>query len=651
MRKTVIGAVALLWLPLSALGRGVSPYLPLSIDPELENQIERLLMLADKPVLTRPITAATVLDALPDACPRNPELCNEVRQYLHRYMRTVGMTNAQLEVAATGGAETAIPNRHGLSSDSAWEATARAYYQMSDHVLFSLGAVAHDGKTVPTGSMLSVGYSRAQLDIGYRDHWWSPMSDSSMLLSTEATTMPSVTISSYVPLTRFGFHYEAFVASMSRSDRIQFGGEDTSGRPRLAGFHLSMEPATGWSLGVNRLMQYGGGERPGAFSDLIHAFLSPSRYDNTNANLTSDQQFGNQLASITSEFIFPGRVPFAVYYEYGGEDTSHGRNYLLGNSSLSAGIRFPQLVPRIDLTYEVSEWQNGWYANSVYRDGLTNDRRVIGHWGGDQRASGDAVGAMSQMLGIHWRPRFGGTFEARYRTLRNESYSVTQYERAHDATLRYSHPLGPIDLGAEVVAGRDVFGESYSRTAAFVRLSQFSRTTGPYGSDLPRTHDSTAELFVDFGANFNEVRIDLSDSIPVRNSKFETAPHLAVGARRAVSDHSDLGARVELDDVNGHTLLGVRAIDYRYRFANPLAITTFVGAARYDLATPAYGIYLGMGLQWRNVRPGWDIGIDTRYATKVARDNLVAGDEPTVGDRSDSFYDIYSATLSLTRRF
>jgi hypothetical protein len=75
----------------------------------------------------------------------------------------------------------------------------------------------------------------------------------------------------------------------------------------------------------------------------------------------------------------------------------------------------------------------------------------------------------------------------------------------------------------------------------------------------------------------------------------------------------------------------------------------FVGAARYDLATPAYGIYYGAGLQWRNVRPGWDIGLDARYAIKVARDHLLPAD-PT-GVREDSFYDIYSSTLSLTRRF
>jgi len=59
---------------------------------------------------------------------------------------------------------------------------------------------------------------------------------------------------------------------------------------------------------------------------------------------------------------------------------------------------------------------------------------------------------------------------------------------------------------------------------------------------------------------------------------------------------------------------GFRALDYRYRFHSPLAFTFFVGAARYALATPAYGIYYGAGLQWRNIRPHWDLGFDYRYA-------------------------------------
>jgi hypothetical protein len=94
------------------------------------------------------------------------------------------------------------------------------------------------------------------------------------------------------------------------------------------------------------LLQYGGAGRPASLSDLFNGFFNPSRYDNTGADLSFNQQFGNQQASITSTFLFPGKVPFAVYAEYAGEDTSHGRSYLLRNSALTVGIHFPRIFQR-----------------------------------------------------------------------------------------------------------------------------------------------------------------------------------------------------------------------------------------------------------------------------------------------------------------
>ncbi|WP_410963412.1 hypothetical protein, partial [Salmonella sp. SAL4455] len=88
--------------------------------------------------------------------------------------------------------------------------------------------------------------------------------------------------------------------------------------------------------------------------------------DNADDNLSNDEEFGNQVAAWTSRFIFPGPTPFAVYFEYAGEDNSYEGNFRLGNASLSVGITFPRLWRRFDLTYEASEWQNGWYTHHIY---------------------------------------------------------------------------------------------------------------------------------------------------------------------------------------------------------------------------------------------------------------------------------------------
>jgi hypothetical protein len=643
-------------IPPAVFGRGVSPYLPLNLEPEIESQIERVLILGQQPVMTRPIPAATVLDALPKACKIDVALCNRVRRYLARYTHNRGIAEASLEGAASSGkgAPTVDPNRYGMRENSHWDASAQVYWQPSDYVLIDAGANSYHGKTDYVGSMLSLGFDAAQLDIGFRPHWFSPMSDSSMLMSTEAPTMPSVTLSNYRPLTKLGLHYELFAARMSESNRIVFENGLTSGHPRLSGLHLDIQPAEGWSLGVNRLIQYGGGELGGSsLHDLFRAFFNPSAAQTTT---TTHAPFGNQEASFTSSLLFPGKVPFAVYFEYAGEDTSRGKNYLLGNSALSAGIHFPRLFERFDLTLEATEWQNLWYTHTVYLDGMTNYGRVTGNWFGDQRLFGDSIGGRSQMVRLGYTPPFGGLFDLRFRRLQNEEYGGFKgYQTFHQLSLGYSRPWQGMVLGGQLDAGRDVFGDNFTRLEGFVRYDGYrggfaSLLEAVDGGEEPSSRQG--EVFVDAGANANRQNVDLTAGVPRTNSPEKFGYHFAVGARRFVSEHSDLGARLEVDQVQNHTLIGVRGLDYRYRFyKHHLALNVFLGAARYDLATPAYGIYYGAGLQWLNVIPGWDLGLDVRYADSVARDHLLANDPPNVGARNDSFYDILTPTLSISRHF
>ena len=450
----------------TAEARGVSPYLPVDISPEIERKIERVLILADQPTLKRPFAAATVNDALPRACEVDAALCEDVRRYLTSLTRTTGITYATVTASSGSGAATALPNRHGMTSDSNYEGAISAYWQPGASFLVTAGVLAYDGEATPTGTVVSFGLDALQLDVGYRDHWWSPAQGNAMLLSTQAATMPSVTLSNYRPLTKAKLRYEAFVARMSESSNIATTTGTTSGHPQLAGLHLSIEPLPGWSLGVSRIMQYGGGDRQDSFGDLLGAFFNPSDKDNTG----TPEDFGNQLASLTSEFTVGAPVPLAIYFEYAGEDTSTLSNFRLGNAALSAGIAFPQLGRRFSATFELTEWQNGWYVHHIYADGLRHEDHVLGHWGGDWRNLNDGVGAQSAFARLSVEQVLGGAIEATYRQLDNEDYSGGNYETARQIDARYSRPWGQVFVGGEVTAGRDVFGESYSRVGAFIRF-------------------------------------------------------------------------------------------------------------------------------------------------------------------------------------
>ncbi|MBV9343650.1 MAG: hypothetical protein JOZ03_01515 [Gammaproteobacteria bacterium] len=650
----LVATLLLLSVPDAAAARGVSPYLPLSLEPEMEAKIERVLILAGKPVLRRPLAAATVLDALPRACAIDAALCEQVGRYLARYMHFSALTHASVEGASTHGGSDPLPNRYGLSTRSAWEASLAGYVQPSDYLLVNIGGIAYDGRQNFTGSYLSAGFSKLQLDVGYKPHWFSPFTDSSMLLSTEAPTMPSVSLSNYEPLTRLNLTYEVFDARMSYSKNIVWTaapGGLTQGRPYLGGLHLAIEPVSGWSFGVTRLVQFGGGARGGAsLSTLLRALVNPSRYSNVNPNLSVDQKATNQEASFTTSLLFPGPLPFVVYAEYAGEDTSHGRNYLLGDTDLSWGIHLPHLPGHLDLTLEASEWQDNWYTHFIWLDGMTNDGLVISHWFGDQRVFRDGVGGRSAMAHLGWDAWFGGTLDVRYRALQNQVYGAIPYHHYHEISVGYSRPWHGVVVGGEVDSGTDVFGQTFGRVAGFVRYDDPDAISAAASETAAAADEAQGPQWVlEAGASSLRTRVDLTELTPIVDRPRTTSPHFAVAARRAVSEHSDLAAKVELDRADAHTLLGVRLLDYRYRFDNPLAFTLSLGVARYDLATPAYGFYYSAGLQWRDLLPHLDLGIDARYYDNVARDRVLPGDPHT--NRRDSFYVMQGGVAYLSYHF
>jgi len=638
----------------------VTPYLPLNLDPEVEREVERVLILGDKPVMTRPIPAAMVLDALPRACAVDPVLCGRVRRALKKYMGDSALEFASVEGAYTNGARVVMPNQHGETTQSQYQVAFAGFVQPSDYVLLNLGGVAYDGRQTPTGTLLSFGADWAQVDLGWRDHWWSPFTDSAMMTSTESPTNPGVTISNYDPFTRLGISYEVFVERMSYHHDILLplpAGGTTQGYPKFSGGRLAIAPAnSGWAIGANRIMMFGGGAAGGqTVSELLRAFFNPNKSlmstDNGKAVL------GKQMASITSRFIYPGRLPFSVYYEIAGNDTAAGQYLGFSRYSLSVGLQFPRIGP-FDLTYEISEWQPTWYVKPPttyqygYGEGITNYLVSVGHWFGDQREFGDAVGGQSNMLRIGFEPQFGGRFEVTLRSLVNEAYQPrVAYSHAYMGTLMYSYPVKDYVIGSEVDYGRDVFGQHYTRVAAFLRYGDALRGGEAEGDESAAAgRPEGMEFHVDVGAVASSVVASITSDTPRTYSGNGFGPHLTVGARRAASAHQDLGAAIEADDIHGVSLLSARIFDYRYRFNGPVALNLFLGAARYAAATPAIGFYYGGGLQWRNILPKWDVGIDYRYAHKVDRFRDQPG-EPQGGYRPDAYYDITMGTLYVSRRF
>jgi hypothetical protein len=154
-----------------------------------------------------------------------------------------------------------------------------------------------------------------------------------------------------------------------------------------------------------------------------------------------------------------------------------------------------------------------------------------------------------------------------------------------------------------------------------------------------------AEGFVDVGVNATNIEADIA-TLPETVTSDVSGFHIGGGFRRELTQGS-IGARIELDDLDGDLLLAVRALDYRRHLSERFALTAFAGAARLDLDTPAYGYYVGGGLQIKDLWPQWDLSFDLRLGDKLARDNF-ASDPQT---RPDDFYDFSGLSVYLSRRF
>lgn len=158
--------------------------------------------------------------------------------------------------------------------------------------------------------------------------------------------------------------------------------------------------------------------------------------------------------------------------------------------------------------------------------------------------------------------------------------------------------------------------------------------------------DARADVFLDFGLHGMHVEADVATFTRVTTSA--SGVHLGAGVRRELTNGS-IGARVELDDVDGDLLFAVRALDYRRHLTERFAVTAFLGAARLDLATPAFGYYLGTGVELKELWPSWNLAIDVRYGDKIARDNVLPTDPQ--GGKDDNFYDLSGIAVYLSKRF
>jgi len=448
----------------------VSPYLPLQQNAAIELEIDRLVTITGYPVLKKPYHIASIVSYLEQVKDSHPALYNRIDRYIKRYKSNMAVTHFQSQLRLSSSTEKSLPNSRGISSESSYDVQASAFWQPSEYFIANVGGSYSDKESfIPFGSFLSFGGEYMQVDLGYREHWLSPLQDSAQLISTQAKPMLGVTLSNVTPITDWNIMYELSFGELDTVEGIVFGDTLSSGKPGFLTMHTSIQLTSWWTLSGSRTMMFSGGNRGKvSLSQIWQAMIDPISSDNCGGSsdlIDCDKEFGNQQAAIASRFdVSFGDNPLSILLEVAGEDTNDYKAYKLGNKAYSLGVFVPYLSPSESLSITAQYFEDAWYVHHLYRNGYSNDGHKMGHWWGDEKRADDGIGA--KIVSVGYSKDFGDSqLRLKYHTIENEyseSLALPEYQRGHYVNVDYQWIYSGQFLGLHLYAGKDVNGESFS---------------------------------------------------------------------------------------------------------------------------------------------------------------------------------------------
>jgi len=460
---------------------GNSHYLPLKTDPLIELELEKLATIAKMPILTKPYHAATISTYLKKIALSHPALHRRISHYLNRYKNEMGLTQLNFEVSASNDDNKVLPNSRGQTTTSNASVNFAGHWSILNNLNLSVGGTYYNGdndKFVPHNTYLSYTHEYFQIDLGYKEHWFSPFQESAMLLSTQAKPIARFSLSSPTPLTNWMIEYDISYGKLEEMDGIRLGDERFSGRPGFLAMHLSFQPFEWWTLGANRTLVFGGGPRKIDVSQIWQAIIDPVSGDNCGGQSSlqnCEDEAGNQQASISSKFDVNWGTPLTINVELAGEDTNDFKPYKLGNKAYNVGVFLPQVTEKSSVLFEYQLIENGWYTHHIYQEGYRNDLNSIGHWWGDEKLLSDPIGAKILTLRYNLEINSDFHFDAKLTTVENLNVGEEApsdesiYQRGYELTLGLNDISDSKIWRYEIYAGKTVLDERFARISVSYR--------------------------------------------------------------------------------------------------------------------------------------------------------------------------------------
>jgi hypothetical protein len=456
-------------------------------DEALRSDIE---LLADAGILRGPVTtwpiswpdlARDIIAARDTGLDRaTQEALLRVRRQAHIAAAT-GSTGAGIRVSAAYSP--AALRAFGDSPREEGELSLRTGW-LTDHFVLNLqGTYAvdpDDGKEWrPDGSYIGVNFGNFMLSAGYMERWWGPGWDGSLILSTNARPIPSITLErNYTDpfktrlLSWLGPWRASVAVGEMESQSIAVSNV------RFFAARVNFKPRPWLEVGLTRTAQFCGGDRQCDLSTFFDMF---SGNDNqTTDGEVSDEQPGNQMAGYDFRLRSPWRaLPLTFHSQWIGEDEAGGLpSKFIGQFGLETwgsavdgawrlraeyadtACSFPREMPELDCAYRNSIYPQGYaYRGRMIGHAMDNDSRMYSLAGILVRARGDSVSLLLRRTELN---RDGG------------NHAISTVPRSVDnVELRYSRVFGAgkitVGLGFENPA---IGPDSPSRVHGFASWQQ-----------------------------------------------------------------------------------------------------------------------------------------------------------------------------------
>jgi hypothetical protein len=234
-------------------------------------------------------------------------------------------------------------------------------------------------------SYLSYILKNQVITVGRVERWWSPSPNTSTILSNNTRPPIGISVENYLPINSNVFilnnfknlKYTFFVNKLEKNrvvpNALSFGNR------------INFNLTNNLNISLVRITQFGGNNRPTDLSTIIDMLLGK---DNTNRDLSFEEQAGNQIAGIDFNYNLPIDYAKSINF-YGqvlGEDGLDPLNKTLDFIKFPSkrfgqiGILFNNESSNIGIEYinTYNGFKNNTYSHSLYKSGFRYYGKTFG---------------------------------------------------------------------------------------------------------------------------------------------------------------------------------------------------------------------------------------------------------------------------------